>query len=115
MSDLPTQIAETVQTVHIQHDPDPNHDLNPSTAASKREPVAADSIDTEYGSDDDNEDDGHVPLSVLRPPPEVQPRSTQLYPVPDLRFEQSYLHSIASAETAWKVAWITLVHQVRKS
>ena len=38
-SDLPLEIASTLQTASIQARPDPRHDLNPSTAASKREPV----------------------------------------------------------------------------
>jgi hypothetical protein len=117
--DITTQIAETIQTAHIQHNPDPLHDINPSTAADTRIPAAAHHLDSvESSSDDlDDDDDDDVPLSVLHPPHgydhnDAQPRSTQLYPIPDLRFEQSYLHGIAGADTYWKVAWITLVHQV---
>ncbi|RYC54321.1 hypothetical protein CHU98_g11888, partial [Xylaria longipes] len=39
MSSLPTQIAETIQTAHIKREPSPRHDLNPSTAASTRQPA----------------------------------------------------------------------------
>jgi hypothetical protein len=35
--------------------------------------------------------------------------------MPDLRFEQSYLHSIRNADTWWKVGWITVRDQVRLS
>ena len=38
-SDIPLEIASTLQTASIQTRPDPRHDLNPSTAASRREPV----------------------------------------------------------------------------
>lgn len=100
-SDIPIQIAETIQTAHIKRDPSPRHDLNPSTAASKKIPVALDEV-----HDADDEED--IPYSVLRP----RSRSTHLPPLPDLRFEQSYLHSIAAADTHWKVAWITIRDQV---
>ena len=49
-----------------------------------------------------------IPLSVLRP----APRHNTMPPLPDLRFEQSYLKSIEKAES-WKgVAWITFRDQV---
>ena len=102
-SEIPTQIAETIQTAHIKRDPSPHHDLNPSTAASKKVPVAVDDV---HDVDDDD-----IPYSALRP----RSRSTHLPPLPDLRFEQSYLHSIAAADTYWKVAWITIRDQVETS
>ncbi len=115
-SSIATQLAETVQTAHIQRAPSPSHDLNPSTAASKREPVTLsrpaaagdDDDDEDEDDDDDDEDDDDVPYSVARP----KPRSGSFPPLPDLRFEQSYLHSIAKADTHWKVAWITARDQV---
>lgn len=49
-----------------------------------------------------------IPLSVLDP----IPRRNTMPPLPDLRFEQSYLKSIERAES-WKgVLWITFVDQV---
>ncbi|ORY69973.1 uncharacterized protein BCR38DRAFT_334341 [Pseudomassariella vexata] len=111
---LPTQLAETVQSAHIKRDPSPHHDLNPSTAASKREPVrltekpAGEFFDE---IDDASElDDGasEIPVSVLKP----RPRHQGFPPMPDLRFEQSYLHSIENAGTWWKVAWITVRDQM---
>lgn len=116
---IPTQIAETIQTAHIQRNPSPGHDLNPSTAASERvpvslhpttakggDPLSEDYDDIEGYSDDDEEED--IPLSVLRP----RARRTDFPPMPDLRFEQSYLNSIGKAQSWQGVAWITFRDQV---
>lgn len=96
------QVAETIQTAHIKREPSARHDLNPSTAADTREPVH---LDKDAG--DEDEDD--IPVSVLRP----ARRFSHLPPIPDLRFEQSYLHSIQDAKSWWMVAWITTRDQVR--
>lgn len=101
MDDFATQAAEIIQVAHINRNPDPRRDINPSTAASKREPVSL-AID----SDDDDEDSPYV----VR-----KPRSKQFPPIPDLRFEQSYLRSISKAQTWWEVAFITVKDQVRLS
>ncbi|TVY55808.1 Uncharacterized protein LCER1_G001829 [Lachnellula cervina] len=123
-SSLPLQIAETIQTASIKRDPSPDHDLNPSTAASQKQPVAVsdppasessldkyayddeDSLDDEEEDDEDEEED--IPYSVLKP----VPRRLSFGPLPDLRFEQSYLASIAGAESNWTVAYITVRDQV---
>ncbi|KAI1799518.1 DUF1770-domain-containing protein [Daldinia bambusicola] len=127
---IPTQIAETIQTAHIQHAPSPPHDLNPSSSLSQKQPVHLrrrdphdpdpgsdlDSIDGDEDDEDDDDDDddeddeSEIPISVLKPHP--RPRQHHLPPMPDLRFEQSYLHSIAKADTWWKVAWITVRDQM---
>lgn len=122
-SSLPLQIAETIQTASIKRDPSPDHDLNPSTAASQKQPVAVsdppasessldkyayddeDSLDEEEEDEDEEED---IPYSVLKP----VPRRLSFGPLPDLRFEQSYLASIAGAESNWTVAYITVRDQV---
>lgn len=104
MSDLPIEIAETIQTAHIDRHPDPLRDNAPETAADKREIVVP---KREY-DDIESDDDDDVPYSVLRPLPPKQ----KLPPLPDLRFEQSYLNSIANADTWWKVALITARDQV---
>lgn len=123
-SSIPTQIAETVQTAHINRDPSPRHDLNPSTAASKKEPVRLEqialddgSIDEEDEDEDEDEDeqeadeeDEKLYHSRITPRPR---RRHQFPPMPDLRFEQSYLSSIRNADTWWKVGWITARDQVR--
>lgn len=105
MSDLPTAIAETIQTAHIDHHPDPLRDNAPETAADRREVLTAKREYDDVESDDDEE----IPYSVLRP----TPPSRKLPPLPDLRFEQSYLNSISNADTWWKVAFITARDQVR--
>ncbi|SPO02844.1 uncharacterized protein DNG_05520 [Cephalotrichum gorgonifer] len=98
MSSLATQAAEVFQTAHINRSPDPNRDINPSTAASKRVPASLD-ID----SDSDEEE----PRFTIRKRP-----VKQFPPIPDLRFEQSYLQSISKAETWWQVLFITIKDQV---
>lgn len=115
-SDIPVQIAETIQTAHINRAPSARHDINPSTAADSREPVKVrrrgglDDEDDEDDEDDDDDEDG-IPLSHLRP----ARRFSHLPPIPDLRFEQSYLHSIENAKSWWMIAWITARDQVRLS
>ncbi|KAI0393651.1 DUF1770-domain-containing protein [Xylariaceae sp. FL0594] len=163
-SSIPTQIAEMVQTAHIKREPSAAHDLNPSTAASMKEPAYIPSRSSSSSSpastsaaatisatattkttttatsssssrsrthhhshhhhhhhrhpyddlDDIDEDEEDIPVSVLvapRPAPRRGHRQP-LPPMPDLRFEQSYLHSIAGADTWWKIAWITVRDQV---
>ncbi|KAK0621396.1 hypothetical protein B0T17DRAFT_493867 [Bombardia bombarda] len=124
-SSVPLQIAETIQTAHINRDPSPQHDINPSTAASKKEPVSAfledsahsfvmddggiDENDVDDEVDEYDEYDDDIPYrGVLS----RKPRGAQLPPIPDLRYEQSYLHSIRTADTWWKVVWITTRDQV---
>lgn len=121
---LPLQIAETVQTAHINRHPSPAHDLNPSTAASRKEPVTLvvdhdekhdhhffpdEGIDGTDGEDEEEEDyDDGVGFRGLKP----KPRRAHLPPLPDLRYEQSYLHSIRNADTWWKVVLVTARDQV---
>ena len=116
------ELASTIQAAHIKRDPSPLHDANPSTAASEREPVSL--LRSAGGSDEDDDDD--IPVSVLKPTPrhargagsgkhagargDLPPHFP---PMPDLRFEQSYLHSISAAESWWRIAWITVRDQVR--
>lgn len=119
LNSVPLQIAETIQTASINKAPSPAHDLNPSTAASEKQPVslehattapASDSSADKYVYDDEEaiDDDEDIPYNVLKP----TPRRQSLGPMPDLRFEQSYLASIAKADTKWKVAMITIRDQV---
>ena len=104
MSNPAVEIAETIQTASIKRHPSPHHDLNPSTAASSKQPVTVSApSDTE-----DQEDEDVIPYSVIRP----QPRRANLPPLPDLRFEQSYLASISGADTWSRVMWITTRDQV---
>jgi hypothetical protein len=120
---LPLQIAETVQTAHINRHPSPAHDINPSTAASRKEPVTLVDHDEKHdhhffpdegidGTDHEDEDEEDYENAVgfrgLKP----KPRRTHLPPLPDLRYEQSYLHSIRNADTWWKVVLVTARDQV---
>lgn len=107
MESVPTELAATIQAGSINRHPDPKRDINPSTAASKKEPVTLHSL--RHGSEDDvEEEEEDIPYSVLRP----ASRRHNLPPLPDLRFEQSYLRSISAADTWWKVALITARDQV---
>ncbi|KAM5351550.1 hypothetical protein ACJ41O_004273 [Fusarium nematophilum] len=107
MDSAPTEIAATIQAAHIKRHPDPSLDINPPTAAETREPMILRSL--KHGSDDGiDEDEEDIPYSVLRP----APRHYNLPPLPDLRFEQSYLRSISKADTWWKVALITARDQI---
>jgi hypothetical protein len=110
-SSIPLQAVEIIKTAHIRRDLSPQHDPIPSTAASKTEPVV---LEEKHAGNDDGMDEGEeesIPYSVLRP----NRRSAQLPPLPDLRFEQSYLQSISQANTWWKVAWITMRDQASKT
>src|ERR1700712_3933868 len=99
--DIPLEIASVLQSASINHSPDVRHDLNPSTAASVKEPVT---FHEEASSDLDDE----IPISALR----STPRGQNMPPLPDLRFEQSYLKSIEKAEGWGAVGYITIRDQV---
>lgn len=99
------QIAETIQTASIKRHPSPTHDVNPSTAASAKIPVR---VEEDLLSEADDGEEEEIPESVLRP----LPRRSNLPPLPDLRFEQSYLASIQHADTWQRVAFITFKDQV---
>jgi hypothetical protein len=80
--------------------------VNPSTAASEKEPVRMERSPSEDILSDIDEDE--VPLSILRP----APRKPTMPPLPDLRFEQSYLASIKDAKDWKMVTYITMRDQV---
>ncbi|OAA33115.1 hypothetical protein AAL_00580 [Moelleriella libera RCEF 2490] len=104
------EVAETIQAGHIRHHPDIYVDGAPSTAADQKERVTVES--PHLGDDDllhDLEDEDDIPYSVLRPVPKTH---SNLPPLPDLRFEQSYLRSIAKADTWWKVMLVTVRDQI---
>lgn len=100
------ELTSTFQSASINREPSPTHDIAPSTAADKREPVRISS----YHPDLDDADiaDDEIPLSVL----DSRPRRPALPPLPDMRFEQSYLRSIEQAQGWQGVALITLRDQV---
>ncbi|KAH3234074.1 hypothetical protein KXV30_000400 [Aspergillus fumigatus] len=104
MTDPALELAETIQTASIKRDPSPRHDINPPTAASEKRPVARRS-----SSEVDS-----IPSDIVDPSRMVRPVSRRhtLPPLPDLRFEQSYLASLRGADTWGRVAWITIRDQV---
>ncbi|KAF2799663.1 DUF1770-domain-containing protein [Melanomma pulvis-pyrius CBS 109.77] len=105
-SNAPSEIGSILQSVSINRHPSPTHDINPSTAASAKQPVRFSSHRDPDA--DSNVDEDEIPLSALEP----MPRRGTMPPLPDMRFEQSYLKSIEHAE-GWKgVLWITVRDQV---
>lgn len=108
-TDIAIQAAETIQTAHINRHPDPEHDRAPSTAMDSKHPVdLAASPPDDILSDIDDADDDEIPFSILRP----TPRRPQMPPLPDMRFEQSYLASIKDCAGWQSVAYITARDQV---
>lgn len=100
MSDILPLAAEALAS--------PRRDIAPSTAADTSK------IHDDYlGIDEsDASDTRSISSSVVNYGPEGRLRK-QLPQVPDLRFEQSYLASIAPAQGVWwKIALITLKDQV---
>jgi hypothetical protein len=106
-SSAPIEIASAIQSASIERHPSPRHDLNPSTAASAKEPVGLEHNAEDI--DDLDVDEDEVPVSVLRP----LPRRHTMPPLPDMRFEQSYLKSIEKSEGWMGIMWITFTDQVR--
>ncbi|KAK4556815.1 hypothetical protein LTR86_006386 [Recurvomyces mirabilis] len=104
LQDAVIQAAETIQTAHINKHPSIRHDAAPSTAADRKQVVEFD--DNADMNDDVDEDE--IPVSMLRP----TPRRPQMPPLPDLRFEQSYLASIKDTAGWQGVAYITMRDQV---
>lgn len=106
MSDLPPLAAQTLaQDTHLTSQPS----SAPATsfdAASRLYPQPH-----EHGIDDDD-DRASISSSILDFD-YVRPPRRPLPPLPDLRFEQSYLASLAPAEGVWwKIVLITLRDQV---
>ena len=95
------ELASTLQSASINRSPSPHHDINPSTAASRKIPVTVSESAKSSTS---------IPSSAIKPIPR---RRNALPPLPDLRFEQSYLASLQGAESGVRVAWITVRDQVR--
>lgn len=102
MASSAIEIASTIQSASLNRHPSPAHDLNPSTAASAKQPVSP-TISTSSG-------ENSIPYSALKP----VPRSSNLPPLPDLRFEQSYLASLRGVEGWGGVLWVTARDQVRR-
>ncbi|KAL4870503.1 hypothetical protein BDV12DRAFT_165732 [Aspergillus spectabilis] len=102
MTDPAIQVAETIQTASINRAPSAARDVNPPTSTAKK-PVEITPSDADS-----------IPSDVVDQLPALRPvaRRHTLPPLPDLRFEQSYLASIRGADTWGRVAWITVRDQV---
>ena len=98
------EIASTLQTASINRHPDPARDVNPSTAASANFPV---SEVRPVALDEPPASPSAIPLRAR-----AQPRRSGLPPLPDLRFEQSYLASIPAGASSARVLYITVKDQV---
>lgn len=99
MSNIPIEIASTIQATHINRAPSPHHDINPSTAVSMKIPVEVASSSSSPSSPS---------IIHLRP----KPRRPVMPPLPDMRFEQSYLASIPPNASWSMIAFITVKDQV---
>jgi len=99
-----SEIASAIQSVSLHRDPSPSHDVNPSTAASKKVPANITSPTRSLSS----ASDASIQSDIIKP----RPRNKSFPPIPDFRFEQSYLASIKDADTNWRVAYITIRDQV---
>lgn len=97
------ELGSAIQSASIRRHPSPHHDINPSTAASTKVPVEVTSpLASEVDSDET------LPSDLIRP----LPRRKSFPPIPDFRFEQSYLASLKNAKTNSQVAFITIRDQV---
>lgn len=107
IQDAAIQAAETIQTAHINKSPSVEHDVAPSTAADRKRAVQLDTSPDPEELEDVEE--GEIPVSILKP----APRKPKMPPLPDLRFEQSYLASIKDAKGWQGVVFITARDQVQ--
>ena len=116
-SNLASELTSAIQSAHIQHHPDPAFDINPSTAASANIPAIEEEQDaspptsTDHIAEDDD-DTSSISSSVVNTTIRPRPRTRSFPPLPDMRFEQSYLASISRASDHWEVAYITFRDQV---
>ena len=121
MSSPVAEITSTIQSASINRHPSPTQDINPSTAASTRKPVDTTTTATSHDSSrpttssSTTTNAASISSSALNPRPHSirpQQRRSTLPPLPDLRFEQSYLASLKDTKTTWDVIWITGRDQV---
>jgi len=108
MDTVASEIASTISTANINRHPDPRLDLNPSTAAAPRQPVRLSLPPRRTTSSSPSQPASPPDTPTLRP----VPRRRDLPPLPDLRFEQSYLARVAPCATWQAVAYVTLLDQV---
>ncbi|EWC47823.1 hypothetical protein DRE_03023 [Drechslerella stenobrocha 248] len=109
MSDIPFLAAQSALTdAHIRHDPTPESSIAPSTSADSKvvlTPGEFSHDEEELDDDDDDDDVASITSSVLYPSRDAnRGLHRPLPPLPDLRFEQSYLAGIKNAAEEGKVA-----------
>ncbi|KAI1432289.1 hypothetical protein GGR50DRAFT_675190 [Xylaria sp. CBS 124048] len=109
MSSPQSQLAGMMQAAHLNQELSSRH----GSRRNRRYGDDLDDIDIE-DEDENEEDEEDIPLSVLVRPPRASrhPPAHPYPPMPDLRFEQSYLNSISDAQTWWRVAYITVRDQI---
>ncbi|KAF3916936.1 hypothetical protein ABW21_db0208363 [Orbilia brochopaga] len=124
MTDVPFLAAQSALTdAHIRHDPTLESSIAPPTAAETKILTPSDTYDEDHDSvdleDDPSDDDdvASITSSILYQSQHTLDRAIHrpLPPLPDLRFEQSYLASIKNAAADrkyWLVAMITVRDQL---
>jgi Autophagy receptor ATG43 len=105
------ELASALQSASVKRHPSPHHDINPSTAASAKTPGTARVHSPSPSVKSASTSSDHIPSDIVDDI-STRPRRATLPPLPDLRFEQSYLASIKNADTWSKVAYITIRDQV---
>lgn len=120
-SDIPSEVISTLQSAHIDEAPDPSRDINPSTTASKKVPVQVTNVDSHFRVPGNlqsrrpssrSDKPFEIPVSILQPT--SRHANNNLPPLPDFRFEQSYLASIQNCKSNRQIAWITFQDHVFK-
>lgn len=105
MASVPFEIASTIRVASLNRHPSPSHDINPSTAASKKIPVEQ----VPHGDSLSSPPSSPSAIPVRRRRRASRP---SLPPLPDLRFEQSYLASIPDGASYARIGYITVKDQV---
>lgn len=115
------ELASTIQSASVKRHPSPHHDVNPGTAASAKATATATVHPTRFSSSSSTSASASAQSastssdgisSDIVDNISSRPRRSTLPPLPDLRFEQSYLASIRNAESWRRVAYITIRDQV---
>jgi Autophagy receptor ATG43 len=105
------ELASALQSASIKRHPSPSHDVNPSTAASAKAPATATVHSPSFSFESPTSSSDRIPSDIVDNA-STRPRRSTFPPLPDLRFEQSYLASIRNADTWGRIAYITTRDQV---
>jgi hypothetical protein len=127
MEDAATSLAQTAaQDSHIIGHPSPSWDIAPAIAADRAPSIVRDALPSiqfsssraellrlsqhPHKQEDDDDDETVSEISLEdppHPPSERKPRRQNLPPIPDLRFEQSYLKQLEAAKGS--VLWMVII------